>query len=56
MKKGIKKFGAFFIATCIASTMVTSVSAESLSGNTEQHNLSNILRASIFQYVMNLKH
>ena len=39
MKKGIKKFGAFFIATCIASTMVTSVSAESLSGNTEQHNL-----------------
>ena len=48
MKKGIKKFGAFLIATCIASTMVSSVSAESLSSNTEQHNIIEYLRSFDF--------
>lgn len=48
MKKGIKKFSAFLIAACIASTMVSSVSAESISRKTEQHNIIAYLRSFDF--------
>lgn len=48
MKKGVKKFGIFFIAMCIVSAMVSSVSAESLYGNTEQHNIIRYFRSFDF--------